>query len=210
MGDQQQQIAKLMQGFINLEKGLSLVDSRSEAMEKETYDVLAKMVQRINDHKGVVDTLAGTVKDMQQQLQKLTIMVNDLALKAKDAESKPKRTTRKKAAVENPAVPVQPTAPVVPVQPTAPVQPWDGVEFPIVRCGMEITVPLIAQCHIFELGHAPKPKDIPDAVIEFIHTLSQEQRAEILNLYGYNDEEEEDTGDSEGVDQVLTAINTGD
>ena len=180
-------------------------------MEKETYDLMAKMVQRINDHKGAVDTLAGTVKDMQQQLQKLTIMVNDLALKTKEAESKPKRTIRKKAAVEIPAAePVQPTAPAEPVQPTAPVQPWDGVEFPIVRCGMEITVPLIAQCHIFELGHAPKPKDIPDAVIEFIHTLSQEQRAEILNLYGYNDEEEEDTDDSEGVDQVLTAINTGD
>ena len=222
-------VEKLMRGFINLEKGLSNIGSRSEAMEKETYDLMAKMVQRINDHKGVVDTLAGTVKDMQQQLQKLTIMVNDLALKAKDAESKPKRTPRKKTTVETPAIePVQPTAPAVPIQPTGTVQSWDGVEFPIVRGGMEITPPVIARCRMYEIENKGRPNDIPESVWAFLSGLTVDERMSILKLYGieppdpskdllddvdppvYSETDDNPTDKSEGVDQVLTAINTGD
>ena len=222
-------VEKLMRGFINLEKGLSNIGSRSEAMEKETYELLERMVQRINAHKGTVDTLAGTVNDMQQQLQKLTIMVNDLALKAKDAESKTKRAPRKKATVETPATePVQPTAPSVPVQPTGSVQSWDGVEFPIVRDGMEITPPVIARCRMCEIENKGRPSDIPESVWSFLSGLTVHDRMSILKLYGvepqspankllddvdppvYPETDDNPTDKSEGVDQVLTAINTGD
>ena len=217
-------VEKLMRGFINLEKGLSNIGSRSEAMEKETYELLERMVQRINAHKGTVDTLAGTVNDLQQQLQKLTIMVNDLALKAKEAESKTKRAPRKKATVEDtPAVaPVQPTAPV------GPAQSWDGVEFPIVRDGMEITPPVIARCRMCEIDNKGRPSDIPEGVWTFLSGLTVDDRMHILKLYGveppspankllddvdppvYPETDDNPTDKSESVDQVLTAINTGD
>lgn len=214
LGKHQQLIEKLMRGFISLEKRLSDNDSRSEAMEKETYDLMAKMVQRINDHKASVDTLKATVTSMQQELQKLTILVNDLALKAKDAESKPKRVPRKKVEVVEPVT--EPVAPVppIPAQPitTSPSNSspqWDGVEFPIVRSGVEITPAIIARCRMLLINNKPRANDIPEDVWNFVLAQTVETQTEILKRYGYEDTAEDTTPNTEGVDQVLTAINTG-
>lgn len=212
-------VEKLMRGFINLEKGLSNIGSRSEAMEKETYDLMAKMVQRINAHKNSVDTLAKmvdvldqrssmltqSIEEVKRQLMDLTIRINDMALNAKEAvpapvaEEKPKRAPRKKKTEE-------PSAPPIHAVPSDSVLPWDGVEFPVVRGGMEITPAVIARCQMLVVNNKERPNDIPVEVWDFLLAQPVENRMGILNKYGVGLPEE----NSEGVDQVLTAINTGD
>lgn len=185
-------------------------------MEKETYDVLSKMVERINAQKQLVEQLSKTVSELsatmtgiQDRLSKSELLLNDTLLKVKDlsvpavqqgaaavAEAgeapKPKRTRRKK--VEAPAVVEEaPVEAAVAVRSVATVSSakWEGREFPVFINDVEITPTVITRCKIAEENGSGVPDGLPQEVYDYVVRQSQDGLCGILQSYASAQEAQE-------------------
>lgn len=180
-------------------------------MEKETYEVLSKMVERINAQKQLVEQLSKTVSELtatmtgiQDRLSKSELLLNDTLLKVKDLSvtpvqqaapavveeaPKPKRTRKKK--VEAPAVveeePVEATPPVRPVATVSGAE-WEGKEFPVFINAVEVTPTVITRCKISEEHGSGAPDDIPQEVYDYVVRQSQDGLCGILQAYAATQE----------------------
>lgn len=177
-------------------------------MEKETYEVLSKMVERINAQKQLVEQLSKTVSELsatmtgiQDRLSKSELLLNDTLLKVKalsvpavqqeavavaaaEEAPKPKRTRRKK--VEAPAVGEEaPVVEVTTVRSVATVSgaKWEGREFPVFVNDVEITPTVITRCKIAEENGSGVPDGLPHDVYDYVVRQSQDGLCGILQSY---------------------------